>query len=88
MTLIPTDESASDRNGFISTTTEWHAFIIGIGAGYSSVSSRWYLCSFIRAIVLTDAALSDAGREPWYALGGVAVGTTLAAADEHRRGGE
>ncbi|QRY26374.1 MULTISPECIES: hypothetical protein [Halobacterium] len=85
--LIPdsTDESATERDGLLSTRREVHASVVGIAVGVvTSMTGSWELAGlFVFTCLgskLGSRHLTDIRREPWYALGcflGGVLATTL-----------
>jgi len=78
--LIPdsTDEDETERDGVLSTLTEWHALIIGlVVGGIVAHTQAWELGAlFVAAAMgtkLDTPATKEIRREPWYALGGFAA---------------
>jgi len=80
MGLRPASEDGWRCNGALSTRSEWHAFILGIGAGLATLlsGSPWpavvVLGMALGAFVLPHPKLRELRREPWYAVGGVLIG--------------
>lgn len=80
MGLIPKSEAGWSYNGALSTRSEWHALILGIGAGLATTlsGSPWpavvVLGMALGAFVLPHPKLRELRREPWYAVGGVVFG--------------
>ena len=78
MPLIPdsSDESETDRDGFLSTRGEIHASVIGLAVGIVVVATgSWKLAALFVSVTLgvklgslQSAGLSEIRREPWYAL--------------------
>jgi hypothetical protein len=73
-------EADSERDGLLSYSKEWHALIVGFGAGMvAGLSGSWELAVTVVAMTLAMRAapgpLKQLRREPWYALGGVVTGT-------------
>lgn len=70
-------ESDTERDGFLSYTTEWHALIIGSATGLvSALTAAYELAALLVFAALglkaADAkGLREVRREPWYALGGL-----------------
>jgi hypothetical protein len=84
----PTEE-ASERDGFLSYAVEVHALGLGVGAGMTAaLTGRWEIVGVTGSVALGvgGAAVSSAPvarnitREPWYFLGGLAVGLVAGAA--------
>lgn len=81
--MIPTSESGWSYDGPLSTLTEWHALILGIGAGLVSFLTGNPL--FMAAVVgmalgvwaLPFGKLREVRREPWYAVGGALLGRAV-----------
>ena len=80
-------ESDSKNDGAFSYSGEWHSFAVGAGVGFASVMPVPKLKRFVFDHVLgldaeapRTAALKEARREGWYALGGVLFGAVLAVA--------
>jgi hypothetical protein len=80
-------EDATERNGVLSSQTEVHALVLGLGAGVIGIATgNPILLAAVVAIALgveigrlsgdTDEipAAGEIRKEPWYALGGVLVG--------------
>jgi len=73
-------ESASDRNGLLSYATEWHALIIGLGAGLGlgipgvAVVSATALGLKGMKRISTRKAVQELVQEPWYGIGGAVIG--------------
>jgi len=84
----PTEES-TERDGLLSYAGEWHALLVGAGAGLAAaVTGTWVLVGVVATAALglevsrvmgttpkAGKALGEVRREPWYALGGVLLGT-------------
>jgi hypothetical protein len=85
--IVPdsTEESETERDGLLSTLTEWHALVGGLvvgvvaaGAGSWELAVLWVtLCLGAKMPTRYTAELR---REPPYALGGCAVGAVAARA--------
>lgn len=58
--MIPTTESQSDYDGFLSTTTEWHMAIVGLAIGLFFGKSK--------------TLRHEARKEPQYLVGCALVG--------------
>lgn len=76
MSLIPssTDESETERNGFLSTRREIHAFVVGAAVGLiTGLSGSYELGALFMFAVfgakLDNKHLNDIQQEAWYALG-------------------
>lgn len=79
MPLIPdsSDESETDRDGFLSTRREIHASVIGLAVGVIVVmTGAWELAALFVFVALgvklgslRSPGLVEIQREPWYALG-------------------
>ena len=79
MPLIPdsSDESETDRDGFLSTRGEIHASVIGLAVGIVVVATgSWKLAALFVFVALgmklgslRSKGLLEIRREPWYALG-------------------
>ena len=73
-------ESASDRDGLLSYATEWHALIIGLGAGLGlgipgvAVVSATALGLKGMKRISTRKAVQELVQEPWYGIGGSVIG--------------
>lgn len=83
MTPFPADESSSDRNGFISHQGEWHALVLGFGAGFTGVFPSRKLRDYTYRVLGTyedevTLAMAEARSESWYAVGGVLLGAFVA----------
>ncbi|MDL0133574.1 hypothetical protein [Halobacterium salinarum] len=89
MPILPSssNESETERDGFLSTRRELHASVVGLAVGVVTVmTGSWELAGlFVFATLgskLGSKHLTDIRREPWYALGAflaaVAVNTILA----------
>lgn len=84
-------ESDSSRDGVLSYAMEWHALGIGAGAGYAAVAhGNDRIAGAVIAAALTakrgrDRLVHDAyvnvHAEPWYAVGGLAIGGAVGALD-------
>jgi len=86
----PTEED-SKRNGAFSYAGEYHAFAIGVGAGaVAALGTNPELAAAVVAVALggsgVEAArkrlqgkkvVAEVSREPWYAIGGVALGYAI-----------
>lgn len=78
-------EADSQRDGVLSYALEWHALIMGLGAGLASgLAQRPELLVLVVGVALGIKAaptkkLRQLKREPWYAIGGTLIGyaTTL-----------
>jgi len=83
MNLIPdsTDESETERDGFLSTRGEIHASAIGLAVGVVVVmTASWELAALFVFVALgaklgslRSKGLLEVKREPWYALGAFLV---------------
>jgi len=85
-------ESDTDYNGVFSYAGEWHAFLIGIGAGIVAVYTNQPLVGVgvigvalgVKGIGKLAGPLDgknvvhEIKREPWYAIGGTLLGWTVA----------
>lgn len=76
MSLIPSskDESETERNGFLSTRREIHAFVVGAAVGLiTGLSGSYELGALFTFLVfgakLDNKHLEDIQKEAWYALG-------------------
>lgn len=76
MPIIPSrsNESETERDGFLSTRRELHATVVGLAVGVVVVmTGSWELAGlFVFATLgskLGSKHLTDIRREPWYALG-------------------
>lgn len=72
------DEFETQRDGFLSSLTEWHAAIVGLAVGVVvAMTGSWELAGlFVFATLgskLGTRHLEDVRREPWYALGSFLV---------------
>lgn len=75
------DESETERDGFLSTRREIHASVIGIVVGIAvAMTGSWELAGlFVFATLgtklgsLDSVGLLEIRREPWYASGGFLV---------------
>jgi len=85
--LIPTstDESETDRDGPLSTLTEWHALILGLAVGaVSGLTGRYELAAVAVACALGlrvsehSPAIAELRKEPWYFAGGLLVTLAIA----------
>ena len=83
-------EKDTKRPGFLSYAGEWHALAVGLAAGLAAgTTGRWELAAAVVAVALgmqagkvkgadpSVAMVGEVRSEPWYALGGVVIGTTL-----------
>jgi len=81
--LIPdsSDESETERDGFLSTRREIHATAIGLAVGVVVVmTNSWELAALFVFVTLgaklgslQSRGLLEVRREPWYALGAFLV---------------
>lgn len=81
------EEEDTERDGFLSYAGEWHALAVGLAVGLvASVTGRWALAGVVVAAALGVSAskrverlpaLGEVRREPWYALGGLAIGAAV-----------
>lgn len=72
---LPTeDEDDGERDGFLSTRAEWHAFVIGLYRGLTRPDPR------VDDYAAVAERYDDAGAEPWYYKGGYVLGTLAQAA--------
>jgi hypothetical protein len=76
MSLIPSskEESETERNGFLSTRREIHAFVVGAAVGFiTGLSGSYELGALFMFSVfgakLDNKHLDDIQQEAWYALG-------------------
>jgi hypothetical protein len=77
-------EAETERDGLLSYAGEWHALIIGGGAGFgSAVTGAPEAAGAVALAALGLRAgkrlrgrgvLAEIRREPWYAIGGTALG--------------
>jgi len=73
-------ESGSDRDGLLSYSTEWHAAIIGLGAGLGlgvpgvAAITGTALCLTGMKRVSNRKAVQELVKEPWYGIGGSLIG--------------
>ena len=73
-------EKYSDRNGLLSYATEWHALIIGLGAGLGlgipgvAAITATALGLKIGKRISTRKAIEELTKEPWYGIGGSLIG--------------
>jgi uncharacterized membrane protein YphA (DoxX/SURF4 family) len=75
------DESATARDGLLSSRAEWHALTIGAGIGFVSglqpKHGAWLLLILTAVAVgthrLDAGALGDLNREPHYGLGAAVI---------------
>lgn len=78
----PTEES-TERDGILSYSKEWHALIIGLVTGlFVGLSGSYEIGAFVSAIALgvkvaPSKKLKQLRKEPWYALGGIGIGTVF-----------
>ncbi|MFT4921054.1 MAG: hypothetical protein ACI8XM_000247 [Haloarculaceae archaeon] len=77
----PGSESETSRDGVLSTLSEYHALILGLVVGYVALLTGAYgLLALTVAAALgagalaSTAATSEIRKEPWYTLGGLAIG--------------
>lgn len=93
---VPGDggEGATGRDGLLSYAGEWHALLIGLGAGFASAAAgRYDLAVAVVAVALGGSGAEAAKRklqgkdvvaetsaEPWYSIAGVGLGVVVAAA--------
>lgn len=83
ISIIPdsSDESETERDGFLSTRREIHAAAIGLVVGIVVVmTSAWELAALFVFVALgakldglRSAGILEIRREPWYALGAFLV---------------
>lgn len=78
----PTEDETA-RDGLLSYAKEWHALIIGFGAGLTAgLTARYELAGIVAAVALgvrgaskTSAPVArNLAKEPWYAFGGLVLG--------------
>jgi hypothetical protein len=73
-------ERFSDRDGLLSYATEWHAAIIGLGAGLGlgvpgvAAVAATALGLQIGKRISTRKAIEELQKEPWYGIGGSVIG--------------
>ena len=73
-------EKFSDRDGLLSYATEWHALIIGLGAGLGlgvpgvAAITATALGLKVSKKISTRKAIRELKREPWYGIGGSLIG--------------
>lgn len=84
-------EGSSDYDGLLSYATEWHALLIGVGAG---LVAGWTMMPLLAAATIAcalgirglkgvpkirdRAAIRELQAEPWYGIGGTLLGYLLA----------
>lgn len=81
-------EQDTKRPGFLSYAGEWHALAVGLAAGLAAgTTGRWELAAAVVAVALgmqagkvkgadpSVAMVGEVRSEPWYALGGVVIGS-------------
>jgi len=79
-----TDEGDAEYNGPFSIFREWHAFTVGLATGViAAVTGRLELLAIVGGLALGLRAaptppLRQLKAEPWYALGGVLIGYSIA----------
>jgi hypothetical protein len=80
------NESGTERDGVLSYAGEWHALLIGAAAGaVGIVTGQVAILGGVATVALGieggkragSKALSEVGREPWYALAGILAGLPL-----------
>lgn len=78
-------ESQTDYDGYLSYAKEWHAALIGLGAGIATslLMNPVPAAAIITCALgihggkfLSEAVKEQVGSEPWYAIGG-AILTSL-----------
>jgi hypothetical protein len=84
-------EDGSEYDGVLSYANEYHALLIGLAAGFAAgVASRPEVAAAVGATALGiqvpglakarfegRGVLKEMRREPWYAIGGNAIGFVL-----------
>lgn len=74
------EERFSDRDGLLSYATEWHAAIIGLGAGLGlgipgvAAITATALGLKVGKRISTRKAIRELTQEPWYGIGGSLIG--------------
>jgi hypothetical protein len=83
--LIPSgsDESETERTGFLSTRREIHSATIGLAVGFIvAMTTAWELGALflftVLGVKLENKYLGDIQKEPWYAAGFFMAGIALA----------
>lgn len=81
-------ESSTDRDGFLSYATEWHALTLGLALGVSIQSQGQLqrasqLVFSMLGLAKTRRSwnkkmLREGKKEPWYFLGGMVIGLLAA----------
>lgn len=77
---LPTKREQGEWRGLLSTLAEWHALAIGFGIGVVAAAvARPELMVSIALIAIGEAEaqgkqLKDVGKEPAYAIAGLAIG--------------
>lgn len=81
-------EDGSERGGLLSYAVEWHALAIGAAVGFAAVTTGQYqLAAGVIAVAfglnrartrVTEEVAFQIRREPWYFVGGLALGGALA----------
>lgn len=85
MSPFPADESSSDYDGFMSHDGEWHAFVVGFGAGFAGTLPSPKLRDYTYRVIgqyepEVTLAMAESKSESWYAIAGVIVGACFALA--------
>lgn len=76
-------EADTERNGVLSYAGEWHALLLGIGAGLVvAMTGRWEFAALVVAVALGVQAaptprLRELTSEPWCAIGGLLIGMVI-----------
>jgi hypothetical protein len=79
-------EDADPYDGPFSYAKEYHAFAIGVGVGMvAGATQRWEVAALVVGAAvgeqvtgkLRGKVVRQLGAEPWYALGGLALGVAV-----------
>lgn len=81
--FFPENEGDGHSRGLFSVDDEWHAFVLGFGAGFSAVFPSDELREFVYGSIgaedkPTSPAMIESKRESWYAVAGVFIGIITA----------